>query len=484
MAVKSWLVARTRSTSNSQISVFKEIDGQVVQIGSDFDTREDTSSQIPIKNNRVIHWQNDLYINHGSGIWKYDVANSGSWGHLLTLPGSDSADNMGGTGPHSVNVSGIPYLCCAYKDVADNNDVRISIFDENGSIIRTRPFTVAAGQPLATNIHSAFHSSLIFRNQLAWLTDNHIFIYNVDSDSLINIDTGASANFIQGDLDIFKDELYYMGPVSGGGGTFAIWIVDGSTIVGLIGSIFGSGETVDTPNKSLLFNDGQFMYAIAGVDRGVASDGWSCNQIEPTTLWNTDLDTVVFPSEFQDGGSFNATDNPDAQWYCQIDNETTPGTPEIRILFAEDVVEGTSFKVYDWQGSGNAMTSRQGGMDIFSFAIPHDKSGGGHRIWSGSGELNVGHPLMSVNGSNIDIISSLYGSSQTGVNIEWYFTSQGEPDDYSRCTLLTSTSGVVAGDAVTQLIADGVGQFTTKWAASIDGVALGDNITVVGRAFI
>jgi len=477
------LYMRRMSTSHTQVAVFKEINMQLVQVGSDFGTDEDTATDVP-GYNRVIHWENDLYAINYRSIWKYDVSNSGDWGPFYdfashAINDTASAYKMGWT-PCSIDGSGV--LITAYP--TSNVAMRIVRIDKDFNITED-----AAVSPLPVSFQSpgqgCIMNAISWRNNVVWNQGGpgapQINYYDLGTSSITNVTNPAGAWVsVQDQLCIYNDKVYKATFLNTS--TPQLLRLDGSSLtdLGTIGAQTGPTQ-VRQHQGGALVKVGAKLFSFLH-DDGV---GWECHEIRLDAAGDlagqANVTSIVLPTSLS-----AAAGGVETSAVIRVDNITNSGlSPIYEMMVYDNFTEGTSSELYRWNNAPSGVMSLVDvGMDNFRFDRINTNDGtGGGRIWSGSGTLNVSQPCLSLNGSNIDAEFSVYGVGQTGVSLEFLFDKEGEVCN-TLGTITSTTSGVLVGNTVTGLNADGFGTLTVTWSAAADGITPGDNPKAAARVFI
>lgn len=479
---------RYRSSAHAQCAVFQEIDGQLVQVGTDFGTSESLSLYRQV--NRVIHWENDLYAINRDTIFKYDVANSGDWDHFYTFSNPAVAETaktmkMGFT---VASNEGSGVLTCGYVDV--NSECLIVLIDKDLNVTES-----AIDLAFDTNSTSTSWTAMSWRNSLAirkddsnGVTEDWIYDLKENTFTLIHSDTYGANN----PQLVIGDNIYYMGY-----GRFQddlkLYKKSGNTrifqanIGGQIRGAYGvaphfHGCAAEISGVIYLFNPG-----------GVGGDGtgWQCHEIRLDSngdlLSQANVTSIVIPTSPFDEAASNGAE---AGMSLRIDGVTNSGIDPIYefVLHTQGQVEGSSSRLYRWN---NAPSGRlefvAHTLDDFRFSNIQTANGtGGGQIWSGSGTLNVSQPCLSLDGPvgpNVNCEFTVYGSSQSGVALELLFDKNGE-NTIERATILSTDVGSVVGNRVVGLTADNTTKVTVGWDTVSDGIVSGDNPKISARVFI
>lgn len=485
-----FLYARARSSSHSQISVFKEIDMQLVQVGSDFGTDDSAAGQQDRMENRVIHWENDLYCVGRFAIWKYDVANSGDWGvfHAFsTDPANAYARGKKiGLTPASIDGSGV--LVCAYANNTSEGTTFVTIdkdlnVEEHASVSFSPQSYASASTTLAAGAIS-WRNKIVFPffGSSSW----DIGIYDLKTRTASSIDL-SSHGFAVSQPCIFKDKVYFC--VLGQNGVDTgnkLYRLDGTTptLLASIGSTVGPSSATSAGINSLVEVGGKLFLLTSFKN---SAGGWEMFEIILDSNGGFvdaySVTSITLPSSLS-----GATTGQEADSSLRIDNISNSGIePIYEFLIAPDDTEGSSISLYRWTNApSGTLGIVDAGLDRYNFTKISTSNGtGGGRVWTGSGTLNVSQPDMSLSNDAlaIDAEFTVYGVGQTGVALELLFDKEGEVCE-TRGTIGSSTIGVVTGNRVTELVADGITKVSVRWEAVTDGIVAGDNPKLAARVFI
>lgn len=484
------LMQRWRSSSTSELGVFRWINGSLTQIGGDFGVNHAaTTNEERRAYNRVIQWQNDLWCPGNENFWKYDVANSGSWSVLGlsyatgVAPRTLSA-NWGRQGAvMPMEIGGEPYLVTpVVVDGGDHCFIRIDV-----SGVMHFPDSAVGDSTFHDDVTDEFYDApVVFNNNYWWISTNNsaqfaVFSYDPNSNTISKAwNTAQLASSPRGDLCPFDNQMYAW--AAGGNTPYYLWRVQGTDLFRVEPAI--STNEKYTNGRGCLFSWNDKLYGFALAD-GAVQDGWQAFEMEVTTTGVIPIEITdpVIPSLLRrDNGV--ASRSIDENFYSYMDLETDPGNPTVYLFYSAQDSEGTSISMYRWEGPGGEITYLGAGGDQYQFSIPVSKMGGGHRIWSGSGELIAGVLGSTVNMTTIDLEYSITGGSGEPVNVQWYWTNVGEQMTNLASLENPSEGTLVLGNTtISGVAADGLPK-TVRWRALSDGIRAADQIKIVPRVFI
>jgi len=481
-----FLYMRHRSTVHPKCAVFQEIDGEMIQVGTDFGVSE--LDAVALQQNRVIHWENDLYAINRDTIFKYDVANSGDWEPFYTLANPETSElkrmfKMGWT-PASVEGSGV--LVCAYASL-DTREIAFVRIDKDFNITEEQYlgdwqfYLNDTRNTLAVNAVS-WRNSIVFKSDRA-TGQVRLYEYNLKEKTMVNL--GGNGYQAHDPLLVVNDNIYYMGY---GQFTDSVFFHKKSGLSFINQATIGTQErgTVSTDLRlsgTACEIDGKIFLFYPGGNQGDGV-GWQCHEITLDAngdfLSQANVTSVVIPSEL------SATNGEAESMTLRIDGVTNSGIdPIYEMMIHANSSQSTSAELYRWSNAPSgilelvAHTLNNRSFDDISTG----NGTGGGSIWSGSGTLNVSQPCLTVAGANVNCEFTVYGDGQAGVALELFYDKEGE-NTRTRGTIASTTVGSVVGNRVIGLAADNSTKITIGWSAALDGIVSGDNPKVSARVFI
>ena len=461
---RPFLFYQNRQSTETQVSVWQYINGELIQIGSYFGTKEATSS-VSNNYNKVAHWKNNLYTLNGPNLYIYNPA-SGDWIYHATLPGSPAGSGAY-TGFHSINISGVQYLISLYN--TGSATFRAAIIDKNEEMIISAEQSV--GFAFFRDYDYGFWDTEIFKNKFYFsagnvATDGGKFVkYDPEMDTTISVlmphnsEREFNITTINNDLFITAQD--------GIGGQHRLYKIEGTDVVevAILGSISNT-----TASRGDMFTDGTSLFIIERF-----SSGWQFLEVNPTTYAITDRTSNVFSTTLQNRAT-------DARWWHFIDTESNPGgAPKIYIFNAKDSSENSTVYLYEFIDVNTQLQFIGDGANGAGWTVPMSDHGDGMRTWSADNELFVRIDNPSVNGSLINFDVMFYGNNQN-INAKFYFTKEHEILN-NEMTLSSTTSGSIVSNAIVGIQADNFSTVTVTWNATADGVVAGDFPMIVGRVF-
>lgn len=514
-----YLYLRDRSSAHSQVAAFKEIDRQLIQIGSDFGSINTTDPIYP-HDNRIVQWGNDLYaITENEGVWKYDVANSGDWGLLIpwSTPNVSTSAHIYtkiGFTPCSINGSGV--LVCGYPSSASAESWRFIKIFQDGTWSEGPSVSTANSDP-SSDAARGF-SPISYRNNLVFAGRTRAYIYDLELDTFTQTNPYARNNTGRDDwqhpLCVFKDRVFTLAEDGNGVGlnvlNGAVW--SDLTAQNSIGGGLGAGAnnvgagsgpgnyTSSNINRGCLMpyspdgEDGETQMVALFLTRGADftfDDAFDCCTLRP----NASLTTYSQENTRSMLGGLGSRPYNNAQGTkFFIRRDLLTNGPAGEPIYQLEVIDGqgandnegtSSIALYDFPiATTGVMTLVAGGLDARRYSHINNAQGtNGEFIWSGSGTTGISSPVLSLNGANIDAKFKLYGANTAGLAIQILFDIEGE-QTHNIGTIAATSSGTIVGKSVQGLTFVDGAEITISWAAAIDGVTIGDNPTVAARVYV
>jgi hypothetical protein len=247
---------------------------------------------------------------------------------------------------------------------------------------------------------------------------------------------------------------------------------------------FDSSRAANPEDSQLcLFVEGGFMWALVWRDAGATGRGWRCYRFD-TALAVTDVTDTVMPLPRKEtsltggaGAGTNTTVPNFQRWVVVHDADTTPGSNQVWLYFAEDGVAGTTLTLYEWQagGASEMVVDSAGGDTAHSLPTGYAV---GERIWT-AGELDIRITGVeaAVGGEKVKFRCS--GAAGVGdKTVSFRFTSVHGAPNGAVATLIGSLvveSGAPTGSAsrsgntVINIDADPTVEYSITWDTVTDG---------------
>jgi hypothetical protein len=509
----SFLVAKIRYIGGAadpiSIYSYSESGGPPQLIGTSFGAAK---SYIPTLlpfvhlDNNVAHWNGSLWTNAEWGkLRQVNIpAGSGDWAEILDY----SADVVGTAneryllGIHPIDVNGEPRLITGwvYDRAFATQRMKFVTIDRDGVIRVSAPKEINlpdnvlddnTGNNLGLRQSQVYDGQLHFIVQGSASTDEPtIMSYDPSSETLSQSQGNAFGNSgsVNSTAYTYLNGIRYAIMPNATTARFHLYKVDGPTWTNL-GQIDprSIGYTTISNNMQVcLFNNGTNLYALT---RNTGAAGWNFFRI--TLLGDgsidvvSDLTSTVLPAALS--ANSVSTNNEADVWTNYLDIQSNPGGPPRILLwyaFKTDGVANSQLSLYEFVDDSTELSLLSTGLDGFEFSVPHDEFGGGHRVWSGSGELDSSLRVAAI-GSGIDLDLTIKGSAGAGTISAVLYYDNGSTRPSGVCTLNTivqgagslngnTIEGLSTGDDVTRV----------RWDALADGVQDGDKPRVVARTFI
>lgn len=500
MSIQPYLIMRHKSSDHSQVAVFKDYNKQLVQVGDDFSTIEyNITRNHNFEQGRVIHWHNALYAVAYDRIWKY-VNESGDWNPIYQFPNFSSSYANVHLGLYPILVSGnIPLLICSYtRSDGDIHFVKIHTGADGQDAIwqsQEYDFTVGVGS------ETCMRSAVTWRDNLCFLFDSlpqsalTLIIYNPTIENLIetNVIDGDSAVY-GGDLIVRNNRLYLAAYSPGfSNKTLKLWRIIAATTH----SELYDYDNSNTENlginvhaaRAWVLNDAIYILGYISAPsytwklyKTVLTDADTIDSV-------TDLTSAVLPSKFRAGGTEAAAgvaSNNTTHWTRKMDNVSNNGVgaPTIYLQYTRGAA-GDSRELYQFIDDSTPLSLIDAGEDGQRYTECDDICGGGHRIWPGSGVLNISAPTLTMNGPDVEIGFRLFGNNEyVAVGFSY---NLGSDSISNHCTLKYTSHGSISGlndEFIKSVQADNTTLYTVTWDAASDGLEAGYNPRVGGRIFI
>jgi len=470
---RTFLITRNALSTEADTAVFKFVDGFLSQIGTDFGTREGTSAA-PRNMNRVVHWNNNLYVlNHGN-LWVY-VPTSGDWVNDRSLDSFSSTYSQIKSAWTPVTTSGVVTQAAWYAvggtsykrvEVAEDGSVSFSS-TKTGVNFSTTTAGFIDTVPLKDKVFLVLSPSSI--------SDQKIVRWEPDTDTETNINNGSSEERIKR-ICAHQGNIYIMKVGFNIG--WKIYRLDGTSQT-LITTFADSASHSNTPNderECAMWSDGTYIRVI--IPTTDATSRWEMWRIDPSDGSSTELTDSTMNSVLQ-----GLTVVGSASFTEFVDVESNPGgTPRVWIMAGTNSA-GNSINIYEFIDDSTLMPFVGDGADIVGYSQVSQQQGNGNFTWSGDNEFNVTCQDPVVSGVVIDFDFTLYGED-TGVSVEFKFDRTGGGFHNNEVTLLSSTIGSLSSNVIAGLTAVSGGTTgTVRWAAAGDGVLPADFPSVVGRGF-
>ena len=310
--------------------------------------------------------------------------------------------------------------------------------------------------------------------------------------TLISFGDAVGATGICVDLCVYDDRLFVLCPgPKNAGVSLSDW-----QIYEFTGGGFSLNTVVTTGNQAAahtsirrgqpcLFKEpssDKLIAIVNGTDNvsWVGNAGSQAFELTPSGSAFTvvDLTNTVIPAGLRPAARGSGTDPLEDRWLCYTNNDTI-GTPDTFLFVAPGPAPGTGYSVYTWNGVGSEMTLLAAGPTT-SYALPHQKFGGGERInRTDANQFIIEDDEPVVGGWKLS--GRVYGT-KSGQELSFYYSdSQGTPTG-SKATITAQTGGssISGGNTVLGITGDdGSTLFTATLDIIADGIPSGDAVHVV-----
>lgn len=489
---QAYLYLRWRSTANSQMAAFKEVNRQLTQIGSDFGIKSPSTNVNIAKSvdNRLVNWEDDLYAVGVSGVWKYDVSTSGPWtlAHTFSNRNTDPEAESWRMGLTVGSVDGIPNLYTAYPAVSAAAAIRLVTISSTG-IFESSDITIT-GADYNNVAQCAFQNPISYRNTISW----------VNEDSVVELDLQTKATSIAnfsgpelegGSLCVFRDKLFVL---RSEGTVQRVRRKDGTTMTAVVtlSTAQGFPGLANTIRPVMIPIDDKLIcfFFLDGNSGGIEGYEAAALIFSPGSTSSPIINRItnnVLPTSLS---AIGGTDARNSRITARIDVISSGvANPLYELEFWTDggTGEGTSVDLYSYiPPSGTIISLIDSGLDGDRFSTIFSLDGvAGINIWPGSGTLNVSPPDLSINGPNITATFKTFGgdaSLNNTVALQLLFDKEGE-HTLSVGTLSATSVGALQGVTTVTGISPG-DTVTVTWNASLDGITNVDNPKVSGRIFV
>ena len=452
--------------------------GTINQIGADIEvSSSETLAAARIYTNRVIEYRGEIFVickqgtaaevfgyNRGTGLWtsRFNAADRNPVGLFITNTGTTQRL----TGVFQLGASALISYTDDGSTWNSTSDIGSLVSPNAGPIIE-------------------------FNNRLYMPSlSNGVRITEIDPVALSVTDitppfVGAIVGDASIDMCVYDDRLFVLTPNPNAGTAGSDWelyefvggnFVFNTTVTndGRLGTAAGTRQ-----GQCCLFQDPTTNDLIA-ICNGT-TDGTSTNagntvfRLTPSgsSFMVNEITSTVLPAALQPGGRGSSTDYYEDRWLCYVTNETTPGSPEVYLFFAQGPAPGTGFTTYTWNSVGSAMTSLATGPNT-NYAMPHQKFGGGGRVNRSTGNQCMIESATAVSGG-YRISYRVYGTVSSQTVRLYYDLNQDIPSTQASISAQTGGSGISGGNSVTGITGDdGSTLFTLDWDIVTDGVTNGD----------
>jgi hypothetical protein len=482
-----FLTMRVQSTSHSQLAVFTETNGVLVQVGEDFGTIERNAIQNDdsVAYNRVANWNGALYAAGGSGIWKYDPETSGPWTQIHTFATTPSTDGeLLGLMPTLDGDK--PVLVTAYPSTASN---AIFVHIDEDEVVTEKEELVILGSTFT--VRPNWMCPVAHKGKIYWFigesTPNSnpvLGIYDVANSSYTYFSL-ENVYTVKNQICVHNDRLY------------AIFLPLARTTMALYELQASQAAFVTTVKSNTNNHNDVAQYqgaALASIDdkmvaifqSSVDTGGLSAHEFAAFVieLDNDGVATSVtdVSNDVDPGIPVNTLYRFTYNW--KVDTVTTPGSAQYVLEHSIYSQEQYLTSNYLWNGSGVLMTDLGPGKNAWQHSRTTISEGSsGSRIWHGSGTLQVSAPKFVVTGSDVDVDFVVYGANKTCA-LGIMYDKKGEACE-TPGTITQTNEGSIEGIYASGILATPGGTpVRVRWDTTSDGIISSDVPKVAGRIFL
>lgn len=401
----------------------------------------------------------------------YRSTDGGStWTSVKTLTGL-VANQTNKTGLHIVTINGAPNLALFWG--LAGSMVRGS-YSPDGVTWTDETSGVIAG-----GIGSSLTSNLVFRNTLyGCFSDASLIIgYQPGSGGFTPISIPATAGSRAKAIAEFNDQIgcLFVG-TSGAADDSAFGTTDG------VSNVVRRADLVGTPtsdSRNLLFEDSGSMIAMAYATAALGWKAWSIS----STFVATDISSTVIPAGMT-GTTIGGNVSASSRGYVLVDSEASPGSNPTKYIFFTPS-PGAQFSIFQWNGTGSAMTSVDNGGNSLQ-ALSYTTNVSGNYFWT-DGERTIefiGRTPVT-NGQRLQF--QLFSETGTDiVSVRFYRGTAATEYPTALATLSSPSHGSLSGgNTITGLTANnGATTYEVTWEAVTDGFSPGTRYKLTGEQFI
>jgi hypothetical protein len=425
--------------------------------------------------NCVVRHGTKIYAYQNLKIFVYDELNpSDDWQLLYTFPQSF----FGG----SQLFSGL------YKMILDDDPHLVGIGGGAGSTsiqhiswnLRTNTLRADGVIGGVTGLNNqGFHGVTPWKQFIIYI-DSGIAIRKFDfitnTHTNITVSPALDSNFDGGTFSPWLGELYMLHNQSLN--NMSLWKydenLDAFDLVHAIG--FQRTQLGFSDVRSAMWQQNGFLYAITALHNNSGGNGWTFWKFSQGTIISQQDITSSLPIDLQmpaSGGVEPPAWNSQQRWTAVIDQEVSPGMPQVTLYLHESgsAVQST-LTAYSW--ADPVLTPIDSGQ-ASNFSIAQELDGGGDRFYTLS-DVVPEVLKVQVTGTTVRVTFRLHGGGVQTLGIWWEF-NQDVPT--MRGTLTNPSTGAITGsgnDVLSGITADGVTQYSVEWRAQFDGVTDLDDV--------
>lgn len=235
--------------------------------------------------------------------------------------------------------------------------------------------------------------------------------------------------------------------------------------------------------------NGTELYAFCLVEAVAAGGdyGWKCYEIDSAVTAVVDRTTTVLPTALRttaDGGAGLAGNT--GRMVAFHDTDETPGSITLNVYHADDSVAATPWMLYEFQIGPLAEMQQVDVGGSVDYSMPKGTLSSGERVWTPN-ELDILITnRVGVIGGEVITFRAAGDAGSADKSAEFAGTTLTNPLTTAVPLTGTATGGSAlrVGNAVTQVDADGVTDYTVTVDVSAIPAVAGDRLPLAPRVFI
>lgn len=496
----AYLYLKWRGIDETQMSAYKEVNGQLFQIGDKFGAMLPSTFTGQWNENSIALWNNKIYAMDRTAVWEYDVSTNGPWqsGHILSdrnVSATQIESQRMGFTPCSINGSGV--LVTAYCAIGGTNkNFRVVKIDLDGNITEGPSTLLVSHVGFSSANQNKFASAGSYRNSVFFMDAGSIVDYNLETDTITEADAGTT-NCI-GSACVFRDKIFFS---RANGSNRYIYRKDGSTATLIWTS--GVDGTCQISAKNLLMTHEDsllYLYCVPFTPAPLTIVETIKLDFAPGAISSpvaSDITSEVWGTQWRDSVLSDANETRNARFHVQESiDEGGPSNPAYRISTTRTETAGgpnplgfseqENQMLWSFVPPTGRLQIVGAGMNSYGFSYLNIQQGtGGVYQWAGSGTLSAGAPRVSLATSNnqVNCVFKVYGPNVSDVAMQTLYDKEGRYT-LSEATISATSLGSLSGNIVTGITATPGGtEVTVLWEAIDDGIGVPNNPPVAARVF-
>ena len=330
-----------------------------ITLGSTFGAAETVATDSQPVNRAVYFTANNInnpagsagvfYASTGTGIYR-TLDGGNSWTLALTISG------LGGGGGSTAAKSGLnivtgadglQYLCFLYQGFSTGSFT--AGYRTTDGYTWTQDLA-----PTFTVDFAGLRQDTVLGSVLYCLQNSSVLFYDVTTGVIGSVPAGSLERAA---MCVWDNAIYVASYLTATGGR-PLYRIDGGRLNQVV-NLATSGTTATTTNKLGMFVDSSNLYVFSL--RVASSTGWACYQVDTPGTYNvTDITSTVITGNMSGAGPGTSS-----RVLTYVDGNNTPGVnPAKYVLYSSDGTSGTSFQMFQWNGSSTAMTAIATGGNV------------------------------------------------------------------------------------------------------------------------